>query len=107
MKTIEETLRERAHDLKYNVGVIHSNPKLILEESFISGYNEAMQWRDPKEEPPESNVSVFVKYETATGKLKYGVGRYFPLGIGNDWTVEGSTSRKIIGWRPIEEGGEK
>ena len=32
-----EALRAMANDLKYNVGVIHSNPQLILEESFISG----------------------------------------------------------------------
>jgi len=74
-----------------------------VREGYIQGYKEATSWRDPINEPPESNVSVFVKYKTATGKLKYGVGRYVPLGIGNDWTVEGSTSRKIIGWRQIEE----
>ena len=70
---------------------------------YIQGYKEATRWRNPINEPPKINVSVFVKYETATGKLKYGVGRYVPLGIGNDWTVEGSTSREIIGWRPVEE----
>ncbi|KAF5072869.1 hypothetical protein DSECCO2_197570 [anaerobic digester metagenome] len=32
-----EAFRAMANDLKYNVGVIHSNPQLILEESFISG----------------------------------------------------------------------
>lgn len=32
-----EVFRAMANDLKYNFGVIHSNPQLILEESFISG----------------------------------------------------------------------
>lgn len=32
-----EALRAMANDLKYNLGVLHSNPQLILEESFISG----------------------------------------------------------------------
>ena len=32
-----KALRAMANSLKYNVGVIHSNQQLILEESFISG----------------------------------------------------------------------
>ena len=40
-----EAFRAMANDLKYNVGVIHSNPQLILEESFISGvrYGQSSQ----------------------------------------------------------------
>lgn len=107
MKTIEEKAREYA-DKAYPNADSNDYSRTTAEEwdscydGYIEGYKEATRWRDPINEPPESNVSVFVKYETATGKLKYGVGRYFTLGIGNDWTVEGSTSRKIIGWRPIE-----
>ena len=110
MKTIQEKAKRFAKQR-----VILDNRKRYGDESslrsaeydsyksYVAGFKEAMRWRDPINEPPERNVSVFVKYETTTGKLKYGVGRYVPLGIGNDWTVEGSTSREIIGWRPVEE----
>ena len=32
-----EALRAMANDLKYNTGVVQSNIKLVIEESFISG----------------------------------------------------------------------
>jgi len=107
MKTIEETLRERAHDLKYNVGVIHSNPKLILEESFISGYNEALRWRDPEKELPEEVRKLFLCKIGDKRNFKYNgeysfnvryckrdedVSIYFNLG---EYEI-------LLGWRPIE-----
>lgn len=63
---------------------------------------EAMRWRDPKVELPEIGKSVIVKYRTAKNVEKYGIAKYFNLGIGNPWTIEGSTSREVVGWRPIE-----
>lgn len=103
MKTIEDWISDEVinYDWEMN-GFGDMAIKELLEKGAKRGILEALRWRDPINEPPESNVSVFVKYETATGKLKYGVGRYFPIGLGNPWTVEGSTSRQIIGWRPIE-----
>lgn len=80
--------------------------ELIAEVKNVGrriGYNEAMRWHNPDVDPPMMSGSVLVKYETARGKIKYGIARYLNLGFGNPWTVEGSTSRKIIGWRPIEE----
>ena len=64
--------------------------------------SEAARWRDPKIELPEIGESVIVKYRTAKDVEKYGIAKYFDLGIGNPWTIEGSTSRNVIGWRPIE-----
>lgn len=106
MKTIEEKIEDEIIEFEAN-----RDSSEYYDPGYKTGFktgaywmkDELTRWRDPVNEPPKRNVSVFVKYETATGKLKYGVGRYFPLGIGSDWTVEGSTSRKIIGWRPIEE----
>ena len=72
------------------------------EVDFIAGYNEAMRWRDPKEELPKIGEPVIVKYRTAKNVEKHGVGKYINLGIGNPWIIEGSTSRNVIGWRPIE-----
>lgn len=64
--------------------------------------SEAARWRDPKEKLPETGKPVLVKYRTAKNVEKYGIGKYFNLGIGNPWTIEGSTSRAVVGWRPIE-----
>jgi hypothetical protein len=75
--------------------------ELIAEAKNI-GYKKAMHWRDPKEELPETGKPVLVKYRTAKNVEKHGIGKYFNLGIGNPWTIEGSTSRNVIGWRPIE-----
>ena len=69
---------------------------------YIAGYKEATRWRDPEVEKPENVEPVIVKYMTARGIKKYGIAKYFELGIGNPWTIEGSTGRKVIGWRPIE-----
>ena len=67
-----------------------------------AGYAEAIRWRDPEVEQPENGEPVIVKYMTARGIKKYGIAKYFDLGIGNPWTIEGSTGREVIGWRPIE-----
>ncbi|KAF5033672.1 hypothetical protein DSECCO2_604280 [anaerobic digester metagenome] len=75
--------------------------ELIIEAVKI-GYKKAMRFRDPKEELPKIGESVIVKYRTAKNVEKHGVGKYFDLGIGNPWIIEGSTSRNVIGWRPIE-----
>lgn len=64
--------------------------------------SEALRWRDPKEELPENGKPVLVKYRTAKNVEKHGIAKYLELGIGNPWTIEGSTGREVIGWRPIE-----
>ena len=79
--------------------------ELIAEAIKIGkakGHKEAMRWRDPKVELPEIGKPIIVKYRTAKNVEKHGIGKYFNLGIGNPWTIEGSTSRNVIGWRPIE-----
>lgn len=50
-----EELRKIANDLKFNRGCIHSNPKLMIEESFISGYKYALenQWVSVKDRLPK------------------------------------------------------
>lgn len=107
MKTIEEKeFNDKIEQIELEELMYDEFYELISEAKNIGiriGHNKATRWNNPDMDPPMMSGSVFVKYETATGKLKYGVGRYVPLGIGNDWTVEGSTSRKIIGWRQIEE----
>ena len=101
MKTILQKAGEYAEKTEAEYG-FDMHPKTASFKGFIDGYAEAMRWKDPKEELPEDGVSVFVKYRTAKNVEKHGVGKYFDLGIGNPWIIEGSTSRNVIGWRSIE-----
>lgn len=98
MKTTEEKAREYSN----SEGIYNEHGETLLHMGYLAGHNEAMRWRCPKEELPETGKPVIVKYRTAKNVEKYGIGRYFYLGIGNPWTVEGSASREVIGWRPIE-----
>ncbi len=97
MKTAEEKAARYANEMYQD-----ENEWGAWYDGYMAGYNEAMRWRDPKVEHPENGEPVIVKYMTARGIKKYGIGKYFELGIGNPWTIEGSTGREVIGWRPIE-----
>lgn len=57
-----EELRKIANDLKFNRGCIHSNPRLMIEESFISGYKYALenQWISVKDRLPKNKDIVMV-----------------------------------------------
>lgn len=109
MKTAEEKARVYAKKLvvlenkdKFSDEANLRAAEYYAYKSHLAGYAEAIRWRDPKVEPPETGKPVLVKYRTAKNVEKHGVGRYINLGIGNPWTIEGSTSREVIGWRPIE-----
>ena len=97
MKTAEEKAERYANKMYQD-----DNEWDAWYYGYVAGYNEAMRWRDPKEELPENGEPVIVKYMTARGIKKYGIAKYFELGIGNPWTIEGSTGGEVIGWRPIE-----
>lgn len=96
------TVEEKAREYSDSKGIYNEHGERLLHMGYLAGHNEAMRWRDPKVELPETGKPVLVKYRTAKNVEKYGIGRYINLGIGNPWTIEGSTSRYILGWRPIE-----
>jgi hypothetical protein len=98
MKTVEE----KARDASCDYGIDDIQHRTMFASGYLKGYNEATRWRDPKVELPENGEPVIVKYMTAKEIKKYGIAKYFELGIGNPWTIEGSTGREVIGWRPIE-----
>lgn len=98
--TVEEKAKEYADNCEFLSDYPHHNHSSY--DGYLAGYNEAMRFRDPKVESPETGKPVLVKYRTAKNVEKHGIGKYFNLGIGNPWTIEGSTSREVIGWRPIE-----
>lgn len=74
-----EKLREKANSLKYNFGIIHSNPKLILEESFISGvkYGQSnpkikqLEWEDTDMWYFKSKTSLGLGYSITEIKGTY------------------------------------
>lgn len=98
--TVEEKAEKYGQLVAEGTGIIDF--KHVSVNAYMDGYNEALRWRDPKVEWPETGKPVLVKYRTAKNVEKHGIGKYFNLGIGNPWTIEGSTSRNVIGWRPIE-----
>lgn len=100
MKTTEEKAEEYGQLVAEGTGIIDF--KHVSVNAYMDGYNESMRWKGPKEELPENGKPVLVKYRTAKNVEKYGIGKYFYLGIGNPWIIEGSTSREVVGWRPIE-----
>lgn len=106
MKTAEEKAKKYADSIIQVVvpgtGVTFTVDDLneFAQRDYLAGYNEAMRWRDPKEEPPINQDIVLVKtdndcYATAyfhgkvSGFICYGEDAYIEFG-------------DIIGWRPIE-----
>lgn len=62
MKT-EKSIEEKANSIEFNAGLIHSNPRLIAEQSFISGYElrqkeleEKTRWIPVEERLPDIRV---------------------------------------------------
>ena len=60
MKTIEEV----SDSLEFNKGVIHSNPHLMVTQSFKSGVEFAQRWIPIEEELPIIHVDVILKCES-------------------------------------------
>lgn len=100
MKTTKELAKEYADRCQFLSDFPHDWNSDY--SGYVAGATEAMRWRDPKEELPTAGEPVIVKYRTAKNVEKHGIGKYFNLGIGNPWIIEGSTGREVIGWRPIE-----
>jgi len=120
MKTAEEILIEfGCPDVPFDENVTMYYPAILsaMEEFANARVDEAMRWRDPKEELPEEGVVVFVKLISSCGagdEILYtsssvrndfyhsadadpfGCEGYYPSGNG------GRVRATVIGWRPIE-----
>jgi len=93
MKTVEEKAKEYVSNQFSRLEHSYEMQEMIFrtEDGFIAGYNEAMRWRDPKEELPE-NVGLYLC------KCKKQLGFYFDIVFFNKvWR-----SDNVIVWRPIE-----
>jgi hypothetical protein len=59
-----EALRAMANDFKYNTGVVQSNIKLLIEESFISGVKYGQS-------SPKIRQLEWEEYENLRGRKSY------------------------------------
>ena len=96
MKTAEERAKEYADGMYPNTDN-NDYSRTTAEEwdacydGYVEGYNEAMRWRDPKDELPKNAGLYLCKCEKE-------LGFYFDIVFFNKvWR-----SDNVIGWRPIE-----
>jgi hypothetical protein len=113
--TVEEKAEEYGQIVAEGTGIIDF--KHVSVNAYMDGYNEAIRWRDPKEELPKEGVNVFVKmirsgeygeetiYTSShvvndfyhdSESNPFGCEGYYPAGNG------GRVRVTVIGWRPIE-----
>lgn len=86
-----------------------------VKEGYIQGYKEATRWRYPKEELPEDTGDFpFTKYlvmidifaENYSARTVT-VSTYECEKWSTDRDDKDILELVVVGWRPIEEGGEK
>lgn len=96
--TVEEKARE--YTLSCECRSDHRYDKRSSFEGYLAGYNEAMRWRDPKVDLPESQEIVLVKSDNGCYATAYchGASGCF-IDYGSDAYVDFG---EITGWRPIE-----
>ena len=97
MKTAEEKFDEF---LNKNGGSNLGSPMNAAYEGYIAGYNEAMRWRDPINDPPRCNDLMQIKYgDIFSNIINYGHDRYLEdMGM---WDIEQLANIKVLAWRPI------
>ena len=112
-----DKIRDKANQLKYNIGCIHSNPKLMLEESFIAGYRYALnnQWINVKDDLPynhkdlviEDSISYTKKVLTTNITGKFFISYMIKFHNGWEWQDDSNVflpeELKTTLWMPIPE----
>ena len=112
-----DKIRDKANQLKYNIGCIHSNPKLMLEESFIAGYRYALnnQWISVKDDLPynhkdlviEDSISYTKKVLTTNITGKFFIDYMVKFHNGWEWKDDSNVflpeELKTTLWMPIPE----
>lgn len=103
----EEKAEEYGQLVSEGTGIIDF--KHVSTNAYMDGYNEAMRWRDPKEELPEFNKNDYPNGDYKRYLIKVVRGSistrsYVAVGwliSANRWNVEIDWVN-VIGWRPIE-----
>ena len=99
--TVEEKAGMYAAKTEADFG-FDMHPKTASFQGFIAGYAEAMRWRNPKVELPESNEMVQIEYRhMMRDGNSYSHDRYDPKE--QTWNIEEIDNEvKVLYWRPIE-----
>ena len=73
----------------------------FAQRDYLAGYNEAMRWRDPVNDPPKCNDLMQIKYgDIFSNTIDYGHDRYLEdMGM---WDIEQLANIKVLAWRPIK-----
>ena len=91
MKTAEEKAREASCDY----GIDDIQHRTMFASGYLQGYNEAMRWRDPKEELPEDEQVLVKTDKDEILLVTYWVEK-------GDCVYWDAPVYNVIGWRPIE-----
>ena len=72
-----------------------------IAQAYEAGYNEALRWRDPINDPPKCNDLMQIKYgDIFSNIINYGHDRYLEdMGM---WDIEQLANIKVLAWRPIK-----
>lgn len=70
-------------------------------KAYLAGYNEAMRWRDPVNDPPKCNDLMQIKYgDIFSNIIDYSHDRYLEdMGM---WDIEQLANIKVLAWKPIK-----
>ena len=115
MKTAEEKAEEYA-DTEIPIAYTDETQTIPLSElrqaariDYLAGYNEAMRWRDPKEELPNRDIQVVIKGGILKNEVGPDIENDYSSGCYYDgvWYVSPTDYYSIeienpTGWRPIE-----
>jgi hypothetical protein len=80
----------------------------VAHKSFMDGYNEAIRWRDPEKELPETDemvlIQVQIRYTDTIVKVFPSIGILSECGLTHKMRLVDThrSNGLIIGWRPIE-----
>ncbi len=93
MGTAEEKAIEYVNKLKFRIEG-DSSGKCIYD-AYLAGYNEAMRWRDPKEELPKDEQVLVKTDKDEILLVTYWVEK-------GDFVYWDAPVYNVVGWRPIE-----
>lgn len=99
-KYVEKTILVLYSDSELMQDFVQKQMKYVKVD-FLAGYNEAMRWRNPIDDPPKCNDLMQIKYVNIfSDDIIYEHDRY--LGDMGMWGIEQSVDIKVLAWRPIK-----
>jgi hypothetical protein len=105
---IMKTAEEKAIEYSNSEGIYDEHGETLLHMGYLAGHNEAMRWRDPKEELPKIEemvlIQVQIRYTDTIVKVFPSIGILSECGLTHKMRLVDThrSNGLIIGWRPIE-----